>query len=97
LKHGTITTEQLYFLIRVSRHPKITSHSALLLLELLSTIYMGKPLLATTILRSITDLVHRFYDKSKQIRNFTDSIMIAKALSTTLTYKKEESIGRPSF
>jgi hypothetical protein len=51
---------------------------------------MGKPLLATTVLRAITELVHRFYDKSKQVRNFTDSIMIAKALSSVLTYKKED-------
>jgi hypothetical protein len=56
---------------------------------------MGKPLLATTVLRSITELVHRFYDKSKQIRNFTDSIMIAKALSTILAYKKEDLISAP--
>lgn len=90
LKPGSITTEQLYFLVRVSQHPRITTQSALLLLELLSTIYMGKPLLATTVLRAITELVHRFYDKSKQVRNFTDSIMIAKALSSVLTYKKED-------
>jgi hypothetical protein len=51
---------------------------------------MGKPLLATTVLRSITDLVNRFYDKSKQIRGFIENIVIAKALSSILTLKKEE-------
>jgi len=51
---------------------------------------MGKTLVATTVLRSIADIVQRFYEKSKQIRSFVETIVIAKALSTILTYKKEE-------
>lgn len=51
---------------------------------------MGKSLVATTVLRSIADIVQRFYDKSKQIRSFVETIIIAKALSTVMTYKKEE-------
>ena len=61
-----------------------------MLLELLSTIYMGKPLIATTVLRSIADIVSSFFEKSKQMRNFVENIVIAKALSTILSYKKEE-------
>jgi hypothetical protein len=64
-------------------------------LELLSTIYMGKPLLATTVLRSITDIVNRFFEKSKQVRSFIETIVIAKALSTILTFKKEEQVTNP--
>lgn len=66
-----------------------------MLLELLSTIYMGKPLVATTVLRSIVDIVQRFFDKSKQIRGFIETIVIAKALSTIMTYKKDEQVTTP--
>ena len=45
---------------------------------------------ASSILASICDLVKRFYDKSKQIKAFVENIVIAKALSTILTLRKEE-------
>jgi len=68
----------------------MTAQSAIVLLELLSTVYIGKPLVATTVLRSIADIVQRFFEKSKQVRSFVEAIIIAKALSTIITYKKEE-------
>jgi hypothetical protein len=51
---------------------------------------MGKPMLASSVLISICDIVKRFYDKSKHLKAFVENIVIAKALSTIFTLRKEE-------
>ena len=60
VKPGNLNSEELTFLIKMSQNPGLKAGSALQLLELLSTVYVGRTSVASVLLPTILELTQRF-------------------------------------
>lgn len=89
MKPGHLTSEELNFLVAISGHSHVKGSSGLSILELLSTVYIGRPSIAMTIQPTIIELIKRFSEHSKLLQ-FVENILTTKALSLIITLKKDE-------
>jgi len=59
-KPGNLSSEEINFINRICQHPKLNQNSALQILELLATIYVSRPKIASAILDSIIDIIQKY-------------------------------------
>jgi hypothetical protein len=65
------------------------------MLELLSTIYIGKPLLAQIVLEPLLTLISRNQTNHKFVQ-FIENILLMKALSSVITLKQQKIALNPA-
>lgn len=59
-KPGELSSEEINFLIKISQHSRLNEKSGFLIFEVLTTVFVGRPSIALTILDTIILLIKRF-------------------------------------
>ena len=59
-KKKSITSAELQFVHEISSHPKLSEQSVLLILELITTIFLQKPVMGRLVLDMLVGLVDKY-------------------------------------
>ena len=88
VKPGTLQVDEADFLSKVVMHEMVPKQSSQQLLELLSTLYIGRPSIASQLLPALTYLATKHADSQRTV-SFISNILVTKALAQIIHFKQE--------